>query len=166
MTRGLALVLTAALLITCGPAATVANPTSTSRNTGSPSQTPSNPVPTPNPLTLHAVSWSRATTPHEQIVFEGGNADEFSELRLVGPEGTPIASGTPVPRALEISLLCPAGKSGQPPPIYGELRVTVSLASQEQLGDVISHPERYQVEILAHGTWQAVPFKFECHAQE
>jgi hypothetical protein len=44
--------------------------------------------------------------------------------------------------------------------------VTVSLASQEQLGDVISHPERYQVDILVHGTWQAVPFKFECHAQE
>jgi len=166
MTRGLALVLTAAFLITCGPAATVANPTSTRRNTGSPSQTPSNAVLMPNLLTLHAVSWSRATTPHEQIVFEGGNADEFSQLRLLGPDGTLIASGTPVPRALEVMELCPAGKSGQPPPIYGELRVTVSLASQQELGDVISHPERYQVEVLARGTWQAVPFIFECHAQQ
>lgn len=123
-------------------------------------------MPTQGLLTLHAVSWSRDATPHEQIVFEGGHANDFSELRLVGPDGTPIASGSPVPRALEVMELCPAGKSDQPPPVYGELRVTVSLASQQQLGEIIGHPERYRVEVLTRGTWQMVPFIFECHAQQ
>ena len=156
MTRGLATVLAAALTISCGPSAEPSSPASlvpTARSA------------TAGPLTLHAMSVSRNATPHEQILFEGGDANAFSDLRLLGPDAVPIASGRAVPRALEVMQMCPASKSGEPPPVYGALRVTLSLSSQAQLGDVIGHPERYRVEVFAHGSWQAAPFTFECHVQ-
>jgi hypothetical protein len=112
------------------------------------------------------MSWSRSATPHEQILFEGGDLDDFSELRLLGPDGAPIASGGPVPSALEVMHVCSGSKTNEPAPVYGALQVTLSLASQEQLRDVIGHPERYRVEVLAEGVWQPAPFVFECHVQE
>ncbi|HEY8759155.1 MAG TPA: hypothetical protein VIM83_05120 [Candidatus Limnocylindria bacterium] len=159
--------LAAVLMITCGQTVHSPGPTSSDPSAGSLSSKSATPVPTEGPLMLHAVSWSRNETPHEQILFEGGgDPSAFSELRLLGPDGAPIASGSPVLSALEVMRICPGSKTNEPAPVYGALRVTVSLASQQQLGDVIGHPERYRVEVLARGTWQAVPFIFECHAQE
>jgi len=166
MTRALGLMLAAALMITCSPVARSPNPTSTYRSDGSPSSSRPSPVPTERPLTLHGMTWSRNATPHEQILFEGGEPNDFSELRLLGPDGATIASGSPVPSALEIMCICPGSKTNEPAPAYGALRVTLSLGSQAQLGDVIGHPERYRVVVLANGHWQHVPFVFECHAQE
>ena len=166
MTRRVACVLAASLMITCAPIALSPNPTATDPSSTSRSPRRPDPVRSDAVLTLHAMSWSRNATPHEQILFEGGEPNAFTELRLLGPDGATIASASSVPRALEAMQVCPGSKTNEPAPVYGALRVTLSLASQAQLSDVIGHPERYRVVVLANGKWQQALVVFECHAQE
>lgn len=166
MTRRVACVLAASLMIACAPVALSPDPTPTDRSRASQSASRPDPVPPEAVLTLDAMSWSRNATPHEQILFEGGEPNAFTELRLLGPDGASIASASAVPRALEAMEVCSGSKTNAPAPVYGALRVTVSLASQAQLSDVIGHPERYRVVVLSNGQWQQVLFVFECHAQE
>lgn len=111
------------------------------------------------------MSFSHHAEPRNQVLFEGGELGTFSELRLLGQDGTLLAAGSPVPSVQHPMQLGP-GSKGQPPPVFGALRVTLSLASQQQLSDVLRYPERYRVEVLTRGRWQAARFVFECSAQE
>ncbi|MCA1682729.1 MAG: hypothetical protein LC685_01820, partial [Actinobacteria bacterium] len=67
----------------------------------------------------------------------------------------------------ETLRMCFASK-GQPDRTtpYGALRVTLTLATQPQLNDLIRTPERYRIDVLADGAWRPAQFLFECHAQE
>lgn len=116
-------------------------------------------------LALHWMSFSHHQEPREQLLFEGGQLDSFTELRVLAADGTVIASGAPVASATQVTRMC-GGQKGLPSPDYGALRVTVNLASQQQLHDFIASTEQFSVEVLTPSGWQRPRLAVECHAME
>jgi hypothetical protein len=155
----------AGLLITACIAGTAAPVPSRIASSATASSTPGpTAAQSPSPLSLHAMSLALHSEPRYRLIFEGGDAGSFSQLRLVGVGGAIVATGDATPSSSEGIKVCSGTKTSQPPS-YGALRVTLTLGSQEQLSDVIGHPERYGVEVFDR-SWQPAPFIFECHAQE
>ena len=122
--------------------------------------------PSARPLVIHWMSFQHHAEPRYQLLYEGGSVGEFTQLRLIGSDGAAIASGLATPTADAVLQMCTGSKSGQPPPPFGAIRVTLSLASQVQFGAVLRDPDRYRVEVLAHETWTLVTLVHNCDAQE
>ena len=101
--------------------------------------------------------------PHFRLLYEGGSEGSFTQLRLIGPDGRTVAAADAVRRADQVLLLC-GGRGGQGG--YGALRVTLILATQDLLSDVIQRPDTYRVEVLSAGNWTPVALINECHGQE
>lgn len=149
----------AGLLLMIGACAPAPEPSAAAP--GSPIASP------PMPLLLHWMSFAHHQEPRNQLLFEGGELGSFTALRLIGPDGTTMATANPVPAAEQVMRFCAGNpKTGAAPPVYGALRVTLNLASQHQMHDVIASPERYRVEVLAFGSWRQARLELICHAQE
>jgi hypothetical protein len=114
-------------------------------------------------VVLHWMSLSGHSEPRYRLFFEGGEGTPFTELRLVQADGTVVAAGLAAPSANEPIRLCGRGGASSS---YGPLRVTLALQTQEQLSDLIRHPESYAVDVLANRSWIRAGLVNECHAQE
>jgi hypothetical protein len=154
MRKGTKLALAALALASCATAPATG---------GSPSGRPTPSASAPA-IVLHWMSYSAHSEPHYQLLYEGGEVTPFSELRLMGPDGTIVSTGPAVPSANETMRLCGGGRSG--PTAYGPIRVTLILPTQAALGDVIARPDAYRVEVRVNSTWVKVGLINECHGQE
>ena len=121
-------------------------------------------APLATPIVVHWMSWSGAAEPRYRLLYEGGDANAFTQLRLIDPNGTIVLVSGAVPSASEALRMCGGGgRSGRTS--YGALRVTLIVPTQELLGDVIRRPDTYRVEVLINGIWSAARAVEECHAQ-
>ena len=113
-------------------------------------------------LTLHWMSLSLHSEPRYRLLYEGGAAGSFTQLRLIGPDSRIVAVADGVPSAGEALRLCGQSAPGR----YGAVRATLILATQDLLSDLIRRPDAYRVEVLLAGSWTTVALVNECHGQE
>jgi hypothetical protein len=169
--RSVALAIVLVLALACGnpPRGTGADGEPTSKLSPAPTATAAesrvlNPTTAPaSGVELHWMSLSGHSEPHYRLLYEGGEGRPFTELRLVQADGTVVAAGLAGPSASEPIRLCGRGGTSSN---YGPLRVTLALQTQEQLSDLIRHPESYAVDVLVNGSWIRSGLVNECHAQE
>jgi hypothetical protein len=142
-----------------GPAATpTPNTTASTSASPSPSSTASpNPAPA---LTLHWMSFGAHTEPRYRLIYEGGSDVPFTEVRLLGRDGTVVAQAVAVPVAGEVMRMCSLAGP------FGPTRATLALPTRELFNDVISRPDAYRVEARVAGEWRAAAAVVECHAME
>jgi hypothetical protein len=141
-----------------GPAATP-TPITTASTSASPSPS-STASPNPAPaLTLHWMSFGAHTEPRYRLIYEGGSDVAFTEVRLLGPDGTVVAQAVAVPVASEVMRLCSLAGP------FGPTRATLA-STRELFNDVISRPDAYRVEARVAGEWKAAAVVVECHLME
>jgi hypothetical protein len=105
---------------------------------------------------------SRHNEPRYGLLYEGGGADSFTQLRLVGPDAGIVAVADAVSSAGEPVGLCFQSAPGH----FGALRAMLTVPTHDVFWDVIRRPDAYRVEVFSAGAWAPVKVVNECYAQE
>lgn len=129
---------------------------------------PSRQSPSTGDVDLFYASYQMDAEPHYRLIFEGGSdVVRPSEVRIVVPSGTTVASAltVPVPSDGEPMLLCGPTKTSDAR-LYGPLRATLAMPDQQVFKEFIREPTAFRVEAKVAGAWRSTRLTLLCHASQ